>query len=75
MGEFWFYYISQGWRDQNAPHTDAKTWPQGYACDFEATWGYNLNPVLHVRSQEYQQFAMQHYREAIYDIHATLIKR
>jgi hypothetical protein len=75
VGEMWFMYLRQEWRDQNAPHTDIKHWPEGFACDFDATWGYGLNPAIGARNAEFQQFAANHYREAIYDLHATLIKR
>jgi hypothetical protein len=75
ISEMWFYYLSKAWRDQNAPHTDKANWPQGYGCDFEATWGYSLHQSLLVRNQEYQQFALNHYREAAQDIHATLTRR
>lgn len=69
ISEFWFYYLSKQWREQNAPHNDM------YICDFEVTWGYTMNPVLSVRNQEYQQYAMSNYRESIYDIVATFTKR
>lgn len=75
ISEMWFYYLSKAWRDQNAPHTDKANWPQGYDCNFEATWGYSLHQSLLVRNQEYQQFALNHYREAAQDIHATLTRR
>lgn len=68
MSEFAFYYLSKAWRVDNAPHV-------GYTCDFEVTWGYSMNPVIHTRNQEYQQYAMSNFKEAITDIHATLIKK
>lgn len=75
ISEMWFYYISQEWRMKEAPHTDASNWPSGYSCDFEATWGYTMNPNLGVRNQDYQQFAMANYKEAILDTHATLTSK
>lgn len=75
VGEMWFMYLSQKWRDENAPHTDIKHWKQGFKCDFDATWGYGMNPVLASRNVEYQQFALNHHREAVFDIHATLTKK
>lgn len=75
IGEFWFYYLSKAWRKDNAPHTDAEHWDQGFSCDFDATWGYGMNPTLASRSTEFQQFALNHYREAAMDTHATLTKR
>jgi SAM-dependent methyltransferase len=68
VSEFWFYYLSKEWRSVNAPHND------GYTCDFQATWGYGLNQSLHTRNQEFQQFAVANYKEAISDIMATLVK-
>lgn len=75
IGEFFFYYLGKEWRAANAPHSDAKHWPKGYACDFECTWGYGLNPAIQTRGTEFQQFAVNHYREAAFDLHATLTKK
>ena len=69
VSEFWFYYLNKDWRAQNAPHND------GYECDFEATWGYSMNPTIIPRNQEYQQFALQNYKEAASDLIATLVKK
>lgn len=69
VSEFWFYYLSKDWRATNAPHNDA------YTCDFECVWGYGLSPQIATRNQEYQQYAMANYKEAISDIHATLTKK
>ena len=68
VSEFWFYYLSKAWREQNAPHNDA------YTCDFQETWGYSMHPDLVVRNQDYQQHALQFWKEAAQDIHATLTK-
>lgn len=68
VSEFWFYYLSKGWRANNAPHND------GYNCDFACTWGYNMRPDLAVRNQEFQQFAFANYKESIQDLIATLVK-
>ena len=75
VSEFWFYYLKREWRLANAPHTDAKHWPQGYTCDFDATWGYGIHPQVMARNDEYKQFALNFYKEAAQDIHATLTKR
>jgi SAM-dependent methyltransferase len=69
VSEFWFFYLQKAWRAVNAPHNDA------YTCDFDATWGYGLNPKLTVRAQEAQQFAIEFYKEACMDTVATLVKR
>jgi SAM-dependent methyltransferase len=68
MSEFAFYYLLASWRDANAPHTD-------YVCDFDATWGYSTHPALHSRNVEYQQYAIQWFKEACQDVIATLVKR
>lgn len=75
VSEFWFYYLDKNWRAGNAPHNDAEHVPWGYKCDFNATWGYSMHPTLMSRNAEYQQFAMQNYKESISDIHATLVAR
>jgi SAM-dependent methyltransferase len=72
--DFWFYYLGKDWRMVNAPHTDSTNWPQGYSCNFSATWGYGLHPSVSTRNAEYQEFAATFYKEAIQDIHATLTK-
>lgn len=67
VSEFWFYYLNKEWCATNAPHS-------GYTCDFDATWGYSVNQFLMTRAQEFRDFALQFYKEAIQDIVATLIK-
>lgn len=75
VSEFWFYYLSKEWRAGNAPHTDAAVWPDGFACDFEAVWGYVMHPALSVRNQEFQQDAFAWKKEAIQDVQCTLTKK
>lgn len=75
VAEFWFYYLKKEWRVANAPHTDIDHWDNGYRCDFDATWGYGIHPEISLRSQPQQQFAINFYKEAVQDIHATLVKR
>lgn len=75
VSEFWFFYLSREWRAGNAPHTDVKYCAWGFDCDFLATWGYGIRQDLLVKSQEYQQFALQNYKEVATDIIATLVKR
>jgi SAM-dependent methyltransferase len=74
VSEMSFFYLSKNWRDTQAPHTDSVWNTEGYNCNFEATWGYGMRQDLIVRNMEYQQFAMQNYKEAIQDMHATLVK-
>lgn len=69
ISEFWFYYLSKGWRDVNAPHNI------DYTCDFDITWGYSVRQDLLSRNQEFQNFAMTNYKEAAQDTIATLTKK
>lgn len=73
VSEFFYFYLSKAWRKDNAPHEDGP--PDGYCCDFEATWGYSLHPTLAVRNQEFQQFALGNYKEAALDMQATVIAK
>lgn len=75
FSEMGFYYISREWRLAQAPHTDSTHNPDGYTCDFEATWGYSIHPAILVRNQEYQQHALGFWKEAAQDLIATLTKR
>lgn len=75
ISEMFFYYLSKDFREQQTPHTDKKLWRYGYDCDFEATWGYSMNPALVNRNQEYQQNAIQFWKEAAQDTIATLTKK
>lgn len=72
VSEMSYYYISRDWRATNAPHCDAKWNHEGYNCDFEATWGYGMHPAIIPKHQEAQNFAMQFYKEACQDLHATV---
>lgn len=68
MSEFAYYYLLASWRAENAPHVD-------YTCDFDATWGYGIHPMLAGRNPEFSSWAMTFYAEARQDIVATLTKR
>lgn len=74
VSEMSFYYLKAEWRATQAPHTDKKWNKDGFSCDFSATWGYSFAPELGVRNQEYVQFALQNYKDAAQDLHATLVK-
>lgn len=75
VSEMWFYYLSKDWRKTNCPHDDFEFNPDGYKCDFEATWGYSLNQALLNRNQEYQMHALTFWKESAQDIIATIIKK
>ena len=74
VAEMWFYYLSCEWRKSNAPHTDLEFNPNGFNCNFAATWGYNLHADLAVRNPEYVSHAIAWNKEAAQDIVATLTK-
>src|SRR5512140_2484260 len=73
VAEMFLSYLSAKWREEQAPHTDKRWNPDGYDCDFEASWGYLLHPALAPHSQENQQHAMLFFKEAAQDIMATLV--
>ncbi|MEQ1580916.1 MAG: methyltransferase domain-containing protein [Steroidobacteraceae bacterium] len=75
VSEMWFYYLDKGWRAGNAPHTDSEFNPTGFNCDFAATWGYSLHGHLTTRNIEYQQHAIQFWKEACQDTIATIVKK
>jgi len=75
FSEMGFYYLSREWRATQAPHTDKQFNKNGYDCNFECTWGFNLRPDLLSRNQEYQMAASSTQKEAIQDIIATLVKK
>jgi SAM-dependent methyltransferase len=67
--EFWFFYLNKEWRAVNAPHNSF------YTCDFEATWGNSIHPMIQTRNSETQQWALTFYKEAAQDTIATLVAR
>jgi len=69
VAEHWFYYLNREWR---AVHDIGGI---EYACDFDFTLGYGLHPAVQLRSQEYQQHAIQHFKEAAQDLIVTVTKR
>ena len=70
FSEMAFYYLNAEWRKKEAPHTDGM-----YTCDFDSTMGYNMHPALNARNLEYQQYAVQWFKEAAQNLTATLTKR
>jgi hypothetical protein len=69
VSEMWFFYLDKTWRATNAPHNTF------YTCDFECTWGYGMRPDLIVRNAEFQQWAMANFKEAVQDMHCTMVAR
>ncbi len=68
VSEMWFYYLDKNWRAVNAPHNDF------YTCHFNCGWGYSLRNDLLVRSQDYQNFALQNFKGAAQDTICTMTK-
>ncbi len=74
VSEMFYYYINKEWRKNNAPDNDIEWNPKGYSCNFAASWGYSLREDIVKRSVDYQQYAIQNYKEVAQDIIATITK-
>lgn len=74
VSEMYYAYLSAAWRTSQAPHTDIKWNPSGYACNFECSYGYGLHPSLYEMTEVDRQEYMQWSKDAIADMVATLIK-
>lgn len=64
-----FFYVSKEWRKTNGLDH------YGTNCDFDAVWGYGMDPCLESKNEEYRAFAIKHYTNVIADIHANLTKK
>jgi Methyltransferase domain len=73
--EMSYYYLNREWRAANAPHTDEKWLPGGYACDFDHSGGYTWHPEVAVRNAEYQMYAAKFLKEAAQDLIVTVVRR
>lgn len=69
VAESFYFHTNKAWRDANKPVM------KGWKCDFDPTWGYGMHPSIVSRVQEYQQTAVQFYKEAAQALIATLTKR
>lgn len=66
VAEWWFLYVNKGWREAQAPHND------GYTCNFEISYAPLLRgDITAGRSQDYVNYAMANYKDAIQDIDST----
>lgn len=74
VSDFAMFYLKREWRLANAPHTDVSFWPQGYSCDFEASWGYSFrnDPDFMCKADAYKQYAMANYKDVIQDMVTTV---
>lgn len=63
-----FLYFNKGWRDNNKLEL-------GLACDFDFTYGYNVEPDTANRSEETRSFNIKHYANVINVLQVVLTKR
>lgn len=68
VSEFWFYYLSKEWREQQAPHN------VDYTCNFGVTWGYTFHPGGNGWNPDRVQYAIAWFKEYLQDTVATLTK-
>jgi hypothetical protein len=69
ISEMSFLYLNKEWRKNN----QLDHYP--ISCDFDFYYGYVITPEWQNRSQEAQQFAIQHYINVVTDISVQLVKR
>jgi hypothetical protein len=69
VAEGWFQYLNKSWREAQPVKIS------GYTCDFDFTLGYGMHPAITPRNPDYQQTAIQFWKEAAQDIHVTMTKR
>jgi hypothetical protein len=70
VSEFWFQYLLKEWRDMNAPHSDYND-----EVNFMTSWVFSVHDFVISQTPENQEFARTFYKDAIQDIHATLVKK
>jgi len=75
VSEMLYFYLDKKWRLANAPDNDIEWNSEGYNCDFNCTWGYNMHQQILAKTQEAQMFALSFYKEAAQDLICTLVKR
>jgi len=69
VSEASYWSLNKAWREgQNEVDTT------GLVCDFEPSLGYGMHHAIVVRNQEFQQDAVQWYKEAAQDLIATVTK-
>jgi predicted SAM-dependent methyltransferase len=73
ISEASFLYYNKDWR-KNAKLSDSKPYCD-MKCDFDFTYGYNIDTAWANRSQEARDFAIRHYINVVNDIQVVLTKR
>lgn len=68
FSEMSFYIFNKEWREAQRLNNTCK-------CDFDFSWGYNLEDDTKNRNAETQPFWMKHYLNTIADLHIFLTKR
>jgi SAM-dependent methyltransferase len=69
ISEASFLYFNKKWREMNKlEHYDIK-------CDFDYSYGYNLDPYWACKNTELQAYAIKHYNNVVTDISVQLIKK
>ncbi len=69
ISEHTFLYANKKWREDN------KLNHYPVSCDFDFTFGYNIDPYWANRHEEARAFAIKHYTNVVHDIQVTLVKR
>lgn len=70
VSEGFFMSLNKAWREaQNSVDHS------GLKCDFDAVVGYGVHPEIITRHEEFRRDAVNWYKEAAQDLHATLTKR
>lgn len=64
-----FLYFNKGWRETN------KLDHYPIHCDFDFTYGYDMNAQWASRAEEARNFAITHYWNIVNDIHVVLTSR
>lgn len=62
-----FLYFNKGWREINKL--------PAIKCDFDFTYGYQVDPETAGRNTETQPFWIKHYMNTANDLHVTLTKK
>lgn len=63
-----FLYFNKGWRDTNKLKLDM-------ICDFDFTYGYNVDPDTSSRSDEVRSFNLKNYTNVVQVLQIMLTKR
>jgi hypothetical protein len=66
-----YLYFNRSWREMNRLTHGA----YDLACDFDFTYGYQVNGLWAGRNEEARAFALQHYLHVVDDLHVVLTKR